>query len=193
MANSYNCAAHPRVKTREKKPETVLQDFLNCMGPRAQDGKITENSFIEYYADINACLPAEKDDYFIDLVLKVWNLTSGVHVPAARLEELENIIFEKIRQKTHGADDEGKTIRKIFRHFDLDGFGTIEPAEFRKSLETIGCIFKDFELDALFNKFDANANGKLDYEEFSSFFARKGSGNNPNVNPVFGITREPPN
>jgi len=36
-------------------------------------------------------------------------------------------------------------------------------------------------------------NGKIDYEEFASFFARKGSGNNPNVNPVFGIEREKPN
>jgi len=106
---------------------------------------------------------------------------------------MEDIIFEKIRQKTHGADDEGKTVRKIFTHFDLDGFGTIEPNEFRKALETIGCLFKDHEMDALFRKYDANGNGKLDYEEFSSFFARKGSGNNPNVNPVFGISREPPN
>jgi len=193
LANTYNCAAHPRVKTREKKAETVLNDFINCMGPRAQGGMISENSFCEYYADINACLPAEKDDYFIDMVLKVWNLTSVFNVPAARLAELEDCIFEKIRQKTHGADDEGKTVRKIFRHFDLDGFGTIEPSEFKKSLETIGCVFKDFELDALFKKYDANGNGKLDYEEFASFFARKGSGNNPNVNPVFGISREPPN
>ncbi len=48
-------------------------------------------------------------------------------------------------------------------------------------------------MDSLFRKFDANGNGKIDYEEFASFFARKGSGNNPNVNPVFGINREPPN
>ena len=109
------------------------------------------------------------------------------------MNELEDIIFEKVRQKTHGADDEGKTVRKIFRHFDLDGFGTIEPSEFKKSLETLGCTFKDHEIDAIFNKYDANQNGKLDYEEFASFFARKGSGNNPNVNPVFGLTREAPN
>lgn len=60
-------------------------------------------------------------------------------------------------------------------------------------METLGCVFKDYELDALFNKYDANGNGKLDYEEFANFFARKGSGNNPNVNPVFGLSREPPN
>ena len=44
------------------------------MGARAQAGYITENSFIEYYADINACLPAEKDEYFVDLVLKSWGI-----------------------------------------------------------------------------------------------------------------------
>jgi Ca2+-binding EF-hand superfamily protein len=106
---------------------------------------------------------------------------------------LEEIVFEKVRQRTHGADDEGKTVKKIFKHFDLDGFGTIEMNEFTKSLETLGCVFKSFEIEALFNKYDANANGKLDYEEFAAFFAKKGSGNNPNVNPVFGIGREAPN
>lgn len=59
-----------------------------------------------------------------------------------RIIELEDIIFEKVRQKTHGADDEGKTIMKIFRHFDLDGYGTIDKKEFIKALETLGCIFK---------------------------------------------------
>ena len=71
---------------------------------------ISEQAFIEYYADINACLPAEKDEYFVDLVLKTWGLnTDKIYVSAARVAELEDIIFEKIRQKTHGADDEGKT------------------------------------------------------------------------------------
>jgi Ca2+-binding EF-hand superfamily protein len=102
-------------------------------------------------------------------------------------------VFEKIRQRTHGADDEGKTAKKIFKHFDVEGFGTIKPAGFKKALETLGCVFTDNEIQALFKSFDTNSNGKVDYIEFASFIARKGSGNNPNVNPVFGITREPPN
>jgi Ca2+-binding EF-hand superfamily protein len=164
------------------------------MGARTQGGYIAEGSFIEYYADINACTPAEKDDYFVDLVLKTWGISTQLtNVSAQRLNDLEEIVFEKVRQRTHGADDEGKTVKKIFKHFDLDGFGTIEMNEFTKSLETLGCVFKSFEIEALFNKYDANANGKLDYEEFAAFFAKKGSGNNPNVNPVFGIGREAPN
>lgn len=48
-------------------------------------------------------------------------------------------------------------------------------------------------MDALFTKWDPQATGKLDYEEFANFLATKGAGTNPNVNPVFGVTREPPN
>jgi len=178
----------------EKKAEQVLAEFNDSLGKRQSGGFISEQSFIEYYADINACLPSEKDEYFVDMILKTWNLTADkVAITADRIAELESIIFEKVRQRTHGADDEGKTIKKIFKHFDVHGYGTIEPAEFQKALSTLGCVFKDGELEAIFNKYDANANGKLDYEEFASLFARIGSGNNPNVNPVFGITREPPN
>ena len=128
---------------REKKQETVYNDFEACLGPRGQGGFITEGSFYEYYADINATLPAEKDDYFVDLVLKTWGLNNVMTlVSPQRVEEIEKIVFEKVRQRTHGADDEGKTVRKIFKHFDLDGYGTIEPLEFTKALETLGCVFK---------------------------------------------------
>ncbi len=181
------------MKTREKKSENVRLEFVDTMGKRQSGGFITEQAFIDYYADVNATLPAEKDDYFVDTVLKTWGIsTSKVNVSAERVAELESIVFEKIRQRTHGNDDEGKTVKKIFKHFDLQGYGTIQPAEFKKALETLGCVFSDVEIEHLFRKYDTNHNGKLDYEEFAAAFARRGSGNSPNVNPVFGISREPP-
>jgi Ca2+-binding EF-hand superfamily protein len=125
-------------------------------------------------------------------VLHSWGLTADKTVTKERLDELQSVIFEKIRQKTHGSDDEGKTVKKIFRHFDIDGFGTIEFNEFTMALETLGCYFKEAELQGLFKRFDSNGNGKIDYEEFAQLFALIGSGNNPNVNPVFGAKREPP-
>lgn len=30
---------------------------------------------MKYYSDINATLPVEKDSYFIDLLLKTWNIS----------------------------------------------------------------------------------------------------------------------
>ena len=77
MLQSYNCQSHPRVLTREKKQETVYNEFEQCIGARSSVGQVSENSFLEYYADINACLPAEKDDYFVDLVLKTWGLNTN--------------------------------------------------------------------------------------------------------------------
>ena len=149
---------------------------------------------MDYYADCNAVTPVDKESYFITTVMKTWGLEgTAVTVNAARLAEIEDVVFEKVRQRTHGADDEGKTVRKIFRHFDLDGFGTIEFSEFTRALESMGCTFPEYEQRALFAKYDRDGNNKLDYEEFSAWFAIRGSGNNPNVNPVFGVTREPPN
>lgn len=119
------------------------------------DGYITEQGFIEYYADINACLPAEKDDYFVDMVLKTWGMSIDKSIISAKkIEEIEEIIFEKVRQKTHGADDEGKTLMKIFRHFDLEGYGTIPLSNFLQALETLGCNFGKVEMEAIFKKFD---------------------------------------
>jgi len=193
LVQKYNAPAHPRVQAREKKAETVFQNFVEGMGSKAQNGNVTADGFVAYYADLNSVLPLEKESYFVDLVLKTWNMkNTAVQVAPGRLAELEDIVFEKIRQRTHGADDEGKTVKRIFKHFDIDGYGTIDPNEFKKALETIGCLFKDHEMDAIFRKYDKDNNGKLDYEEFSNWFALRGSGNNPNVNPTFGITREPP-
>lgn len=68
------------------------------MGSRISGGFISENAFLEYYSDVNACLPPEKDDYFVDLVLKTWGLSADkVLVTPARLTEIEDIIFEKVR------------------------------------------------------------------------------------------------
>lgn len=53
-------------------------------------------------------------------------------------------------------------------------------------------MFSDSEIAALFQKFDFDQSGKLAYDEFCSLFALKGAGVNPNVNPVFKLSREPP-
>ena len=193
LQTAFTVEEHPRVKTREKKSEVVRTEFFETLGKRQQDGFVSEQGFIEYYADVNACLPTEKDDYFVEMVLKTWGLsTSKTYVTPERIDQIEGIIFEKVRQRTHGANDEGKTVKKIFKHFDIEGYGTIQLSQFKKALETLGCVFNEVEIETLFRRYDANCNGKLDYEEFASAYARRGSGNNPNVNPVFGITREAP-
>lgn len=57
LCSHYNSQAHPRVRTREKTQQNVYNDLINTLGPRATGNTINEQAFIEYYADINACLP----------------------------------------------------------------------------------------------------------------------------------------
>ncbi len=71
--------------------------------------------------------------------------------------------------------------------------GVLCISEFKEVLTSYGCTFKENEILGLFNKYDKDGSQYLDYEEFSAFMALKGSGNNPNVNPVFAIQREKPN
>jgi hypothetical protein len=47
------------------------------MGAKCTGMFVTEQGFLDYYADINATLPAEKDDYFVDLIVKTWGLNAN--------------------------------------------------------------------------------------------------------------------
>eukprot|EP00331_Platyophrya_macrostoma_P029949 CAMPEP_0176456796 /NCGR_PEP_ID=MMETSP0127-20121128/31510_1 /TAXON_ID=938130 /ORGANISM="Platyophrya macrostoma, Strain WH" /LENGTH=527 /DNA_ID=CAMNT_0017846841 /DNA_START=40 /DNA_END=1623 /DNA_ORIENTATION=- len=194
LESAYRPKDHPRVRTREKTTDQVLSEFKNAIRKKSADGAtVTESQFLEYYADVNATLPHEKEEYFVDLVLKTWGITTSFdYVSAERLADLEVILYEKIRQKTVGLDDEGKTMKKTFKYFDLENKGVIDIKQFTKALEHFGCVFTKFEIEALFKKYDKNNSGKLVYDEFSNLFAYMGAGTNPNVNPVFTLSRAPP-
>ena len=94
---------------------------------KSSDGKsITEAEFLEYYADVNATLPYEKENYFVDLVLKSWGVSSGAdYVSPERLQELETCLFEKIRQKTRPGQDCGATVERAMQYFDLQNTGRV--------------------------------------------------------------------
>ncbi|CAD8165837.1 unnamed protein product [Paramecium octaurelia] len=190
----YQAKNHPRVRTRQKTSEQITKEFVNAISKRSKDGQsINEEEFLNYYADCNATLPSEKEEYFTDLLTSTWGVTSGAdYVSPERLAQLEIILFEKIRQKTVTKDDEGKTAKKAFMYFDLENKGTIDIYQFAQALQKFGCVFSEKEIQALFNKYDADKSGRLCYDEICGLIALMGSGNNANVNPVFQIARAPP-
>jgi hypothetical protein len=132
LASSYNAAAHPRVASREKTADSVFAEFIDGISKYAVSGSVTEVAFVQYYMDFNCVLPVEKELYFVQTVKLTWGLhTNTSVVPLAKLDKLIDILYEKIRQRTHGADDEGKTVQRLFKHFDLFGNGSLSPKEFR--------------------------------------------------------------
>lgn len=126
-------------------------------------------------------------------MIKTWGITTSFnYVSPERVAELEGILYEKIRQKTFTKEDEGKTIKKAFKYFDLDDSGLIDLEKFNRALEKFGCVFNKYETLALFKKYDTDNSGKLNYDEFCNMFAIIGAGTNPNVNTVFELAKDYP-
>lgn len=168
-------------------------EFQEALCAKACQGQIDYEAFVSYYADVSATLPSQKEEYFVDLVVNTWALTSSTnYVSAERLDQLTQTLYEKVRQKTLVKEDEAKSLGKAFRYFDLHDKGVVNQAQFKQTLEKFGCSFKESELQALFDQHSTAGNGLLAYDEFCNMFATMGSGNNPNVNPVFNLARTLP-
>jgi len=87
------------------------------------------------------------------------------HLKASFERELKN----KLSEKTKGAQSEQQVLMKAFKYFDLNDNGSVEPDEFAKAIEKIGIqIPTQKDLNMLFNIYDADGSGALDYKEFSS-------------------------
>ena len=76
-------------------------------------------------------------------------------------------MFEKVREKSDGKTNEWKAAKKALSYFDLGDEKACDLPTFTRALDKFGCNFKSNEIRALFNKYDADCSGKLDYEEFS--------------------------
>lgn len=97
--------------------------------------------------------------------MSTWGITSSIdYVSTERLTELENIIYEKIRQKTLTKEDEAKTSKKAFKYFDIMDTGVIDFKQFGDALNKFGCKFSEKELAALFHKYDVDRSGKICFE-----------------------------
>lgn len=60
LSNNYQADKHPHVLSRRKAPEEVYSIFLNGMTRKAENGKVSRAAFVDYYADINFCVPTER-------------------------------------------------------------------------------------------------------------------------------------
>lgn len=76
----FNAAKHPRVWTWDKTTDQVFMEFSNGLRARVGTGVVSEDAWVEYYADVNACLPAEKDEYFADIVLSSWGISQDAFI-----------------------------------------------------------------------------------------------------------------
>ena len=56
----------------------------------------------------------------------------------------------------------------MFKYFDIFDRGTVSFGDFLKTVEKIGLYYTPLELEPLFNEYDSDQSGHLDYKEFSA-------------------------
>ena len=79
-------------------------------------------------------------------------------------KELKN----KLALKSTGKQSEESLIIKAFKYFDLDNSGECSIDEFTKAVAKLGVTgFDSKALNDIFNTYDTNKNGELDYKEFA--------------------------
>jgi len=56
----------------------------------------------------------------------------------------------------------------MFKYFDIFERGTVTFPDFMRTIEKIGLYYSQQEVLPLFQAYDTNGNGQLDYKEFSA-------------------------
>ena len=123
---------------------------MTGMTGKSENGKVSRGGFVDYYADINFCVPNEREkvtisiiQYFVELLKGTWQLVDpSDYVSPQRLREIELILFEKIREKSDGKTNEWKCAKKAMSYFDLADQGSCDLEGFAKGLDKFGCNFK---------------------------------------------------
>jgi calmodulin len=81
--------------------------------------------------------------------------------------QFENELKQKLAQKSTAHCTEETVLMRAFKYFDLDNSGTVSPDEWSKAIERLGVNTIDPSVIAsLFNNFDVDGSGYLDYKEF---------------------------
>ena len=75
---------------------------------------------------------------------------------------------QKLLQKSNHKLTEEACLVKMFKYFDIFDRGTVSFGDFLKTVEKIGLYYTPQELEPLFNEYDSDQSGHLDYKEFSA-------------------------
>jgi len=77
-----------------------------------------------------------------------------------------------MRKKMKESNEE-EELKAAFRCFDKDGSGTIEQAELRAIMTTLGQKMTDAEVDEMWKEADNDGSGTIEYREFVDILMAK--------------------
>jgi hypothetical protein len=79
LTKSYNPQNHPHALSRKKSPEDIQAEFVNAISRKAdENGRVSQKAFVDYYAELNFCVPNERDTVSIRLFSILNSLLSAL-------------------------------------------------------------------------------------------------------------------
>jgi Ca2+-binding EF-hand superfamily protein len=176
LYRSYNSANHPQVASGEKSEREILDRVLKVFEAerKGPEGSINEMEFVKAHREMSASFPID-DDGFIWMIECVWGVKEHKESTSQDLNSLETLIKEKIRLRMNTTETEEKALVKVFKFIDLDNKTYLNPLEFSSALQRIGVNLSSQQLQILFEKYDTDRSGTIDYYEFSKSVGRNNS------------------
>merc|ERR1719311_1636552 len=149
--------------------KAMLQHDLQDLGAGATCSKET---FLQYFEELSACIPAEKGFLFDALANKAFCPANPMAVPVARLEQLTRFLCEKFQQVSH-KEDVFSTVRAKFHHVDKGSTGGLGIKEFTQLLTSLGMNLPGHERESLFNYLAAPCGGgRVEMNVFSAMMRK---------------------
>jgi len=89
----------------------------------------------------------------------------------------EKALKDKLIQKSSAKMSEEACLMKMFKYFDVMNAGAVDFPQFQRVLEKSGMYYPEAQLKPLFDTYDEDKSGSLDYREFATaVFGRESSG-----------------
>ena len=93
--------------------------------------------------------------------------------PQTHAQAMAKVAFEKAQATLIDALGQRLTeLTDLFKHWDDDGNGTVDKAEFRAVVDALGLQFEDNVIDAVFDSYDADGSGTIEYTEYITYSLR---------------------
>jgi Ca2+-binding EF-hand superfamily protein len=82
--------------------------------------------------------------------------------------KFERELRDKLTQRSNAKMSEEACLMKMFKYFDVSGNQCVDFGEFQKTMEKTGMYYPEEQLRPLFNSYDRDGSGELDYKEFAA-------------------------
>ncbi|KAJ2729128.1 hypothetical protein IW152_005731 [Coemansia sp. BCRC 34962] len=96
--------------------------------------------------------------------------------------DLKEFIALMERHSSEGSEQ--AELKEAFKVFDKDGNGSITKSELRQAMKDLGEKLTDKEIDAMIQEVDEDANGEINFEEFSKMMTGEKSAPPAPAQPV---------